>query len=53
MPSKEARGMTNVIIHGYVSVEVDIAELLDCTLRDYIECNVSLCDVEISDISTE
>lgn len=43
--------MAEVTISGTLEFDVDLEDLWDQTLQDYISNNYSLCDVEIDSIS--
>lgn len=42
--------MAEITISGTLEVHVDLIDLWDETLQDYISSNYSLCDVEIDSI---
>ena len=42
--------MASVVITGELTVEVDLSELWETTLQDYIESNFTLCDVDCVDV---
>lgn len=42
--------MASVTIVGELHVEVDLAELWDQTLQDYVEQNETFCNVDIVEV---
>ena len=48
---EEGASMTDVCITGSIMVSVDIEDLLEQSLREWLSDNISLCDVDITDVT--
>lgn len=42
--------MPTVTVTGELTVTMDMSDLWDMSIQEYIECNNSLCDVEVIEV---